>query len=142
MKEQRISDTSKRLMIGTALFFDVLQSFIGLFHFIPIAGNFLAAILAYSISIFAFLTLFVWFTMKGVSFFRGRKAGRRALMWMSEYILILNSLPIPGWTLYTWYTIKLAQEEDKEKMEKKEGGNLRLVKGVGDTSGGKYRKAA
>lgn len=147
MKKERISDSNKYLIVGTAVFYDTLQALFGLFHFIPVVGNGFSIVLGYMISILAFLTFFVWFSVKGVSFFRGKKAARRTLLWVSEYIPVLNSLPIPGWTFFTIYTIKMVQSEDKEENaknseEKEKKSNLRLVKGVRGNMNTGYKKAA
>jgi hypothetical protein len=99
-KTEAIVDNSKRrkeianstlfLMLGVALFYDIVQFVLDL---IPIAGW----ILAEFIALFAFLTFFVWFKLYGRSFTSPKRFSAMAVGSIIEMVPILNGLP--GWTV-------------------------------------------
>ena len=94
--ETQIKDTTAILMIGTALFFDLLQAIIG---WIPIVGN----ILADAMSIFIFLTFFLWFWMNGIKMVTPKRLTSMIGGGLVEMIPYLNLLP--AWTLVVVYLI-------------------------------------
>lgn len=103
-KRNRVGSSSKILMLGTAIFFDVLQ---GLFSLIP----FLGWILGFLISIFAFLTFFVWMKIKGWGLSDNVK--KIFVQWflpIGELIPIVNILPI--WTTRVILQLLFIEMED------------------------------
>jgi len=95
-KENQISDTTTILMIGTALFFDFFQAVVG---WIPAVGNILAAI----ISIFAFMTFFLWFYMNGIRMISPKRLTGMIGGGVIELVPYLNILP--AWTMVVVYLI-------------------------------------
>lgn len=95
-KETQIKDTTAMLMIGTALFFDLLQAIIG---WIPVVGN----ILADALSIFIFLTFLLWFWMNGIKMITPKRLTSMVGGGLVEMIPYLNLLP--AWTLVVVYLI-------------------------------------
>jgi len=83
-------------MIFTALCFDGIQALIG---WIPIAGNILADLM----SIFIFLTFFLWFYMEGIKMITPKRMTSMIGGGLIEMIPYLNLLP--AWTLVVVYLI-------------------------------------
>jgi len=77
-------------MIAVALFYDVFQVLINL---IPILGQILSAL----IGLFAFLTFYLWFKLKGLNFANPKRAAYLGGGFLIELVPILNILP--AWTL-------------------------------------------
>lgn len=105
-KNIKIDNITAVLMIGTAVLIDSIQAFL-LFILIGPFVNWL-------ISIFAWMTFFLWFMLKGVTFTKNPKkiftlAGGSLL----EVIPIVASLPI--WTLTISTTIFMERAENKLK---------------------------
>lgn len=95
-KDKEIKPVTGTFMIIVALLFDGIQAGINL---IPIVGQ----ILSFLISIFAFLTFWVWFKMNGVSFAKPKRAGSMGVGFLVELIPVLNMLP--AWTLAVFLII-------------------------------------
>jgi len=91
-----VKPATAALMIIVALLFDGIQAVINL---IPIVGQ----ILSFLLSIFAFLTFYVWFKMNGISFAKPKRAGKLIGGGLIELIPILNVLP--AWTLAVFLII-------------------------------------
>ncbi|MCX6701867.1 MAG: hypothetical protein NTX96_01570 [Candidatus Zambryskibacteria bacterium] len=91
-----ISDTVAILMIFVALCLDGTQAIIG---WIPIFGN----VLADFISIFIFLTFFLWFKMYGINMMTPKRFGSMIGGFAVEMIPFINILPI--WTGVVVYLI-------------------------------------
>ena len=89
-KEGQINNTTATLMVATALFFDGIQALLALFMIGLILNRF--------VSLFAWLTFFVWFAVKGVKFVSKPKNlvvfGGGTLC---EIIPVISALP--AWTL-------------------------------------------
>ena len=109
MKKEKkaIPDMIAMLMIGTALFFDVIQIIIG---WIPVVGNAIADIF----SLFAFLTFFLWFMMYGIKMISPKRLAAMATGGLLEMIPYLNLLP--AWTGVVVYLI--GTTKIKEMAEK------------------------
>lgn len=95
-KETQIKDYVAILMIGTALFFDVLQALIG---WVPVVGNILAGIL----SIFIFCTFFLWFYMNGIRMITPKRLISMVGGGLVEMVPYLNLLP--AWTMVVIFLI-------------------------------------
>lgn len=88
-KEKGLKHATVILMIGTAVFFDVLQ---WLMAFI---------LMDWAVGFFAYLTFFVWFRMHGISFMKPKRLlvmGGSALI---EMIPVVSALP--AWTAAVTY---------------------------------------
>ena len=85
-----LKDTTIFLMIFTALLFDAMQALIG---WIPFFGDVLSSLL----SIFIFLTFFLWFMMNGIKMVTPKKLGAMVGGGVIEMIPYVNLLP--AWTL-------------------------------------------
>lgn len=81
----QLKDTTATLMIGTALFFDVLM---GLINFIPFLGQILSSM----VGIFAGLTFWLWFRMSGIKF-TFKKSATLGAGFAISLIPVLNMLP-------------------------------------------------
>jgi hypothetical protein len=86
MEKHSITTTTKILMVGTAIFFDVVQLLV---NFIPGIGQVLAVL----VNIFAQMTFWLWFTMKGVKYNSGKRLGAFLGGFLLELIPILDALP-------------------------------------------------
>lgn len=106
-KRQRISNIKWILMVAVAVVIDGLQF---LLNFIPILGWFFVSL----ISVFAWLTFFVWFKFNGISFLEGKRAILKfaSLFGVSiiEIFPLLNDLP--AWTAYTVLMFFIIRGED------------------------------
>lgn len=99
-KRERITKTVEYLMLGTALFFDLLS-------IIPIV-NIVSWILDK-------LTFGMWFLIRGagfVGFFNSKKPASETLMYIAGFIPVLSILPEV--TVRVFRSIKMIQSEDKE----------------------------
>ncbi len=86
MEKHSITTTTKILMVGTAIFFDVLQILVTL---IPGIGP----ILAFFVNIFAQMTFWLWFHIKGVKYNSSKRLGAVVGGFLIELIPFLNVLP-------------------------------------------------
>lgn len=88
MEEERkgkgLGNTTLVLMFSTAIFFDVLQWLLA-FLFMD-----------WLVSIFAFLTFYVWFKMRGLKFATAKRTGTMAGAFIVEIVPFLAMLP--AWT--------------------------------------------
>lgn len=104
-KIDRIPKGTAILMVGVALFFDLLQMFL---NFVLI-GFILNPILVTPI---AFLTFYLWYKMRGVGL---SDSAKRFAVYVAGFLLelipILNTLP--GLTLSTLTMIMIVRAEDK-----------------------------
>src|SRR3989344_4042189 len=130
MEESRIKDTTAFLMIFTALCFDGMQALIG---WIPIFGNILAGLL----SIFIFLTFYLWFKTQGISMMTPKRFGSLTGGGIIEMIPYINLLP--AWTLVVVYLIgttkikELAQKHpDLANTALKVGGKIKSMNKTGE----------
>lgn len=107
MKENKpqISESNKWLMLGTAIFFDVIS----LVSLIPAIGW----ILGFLVWLFAFMTFWLWFMMNGqniISFSNPKKLISTVLG------SIIEATPfgfIPAWTFLILYLTRVEKMVDK-----------------------------
>src|SRR3989344_7047797 len=83
-EKKGLSDTTIALMIVVALFYDALQA---LLTFI---------LMGWLVGIFAGLTFYVWFKMKGLNFVTPKRIGTFSGAFIIEVIPFLSALP--AWT--------------------------------------------
>lgn len=83
-------------MIVTALFFDTIQFGADLINFIPFVGFIFAWVISSGVSIFAWLTFFLWFRLAGTKF-DSKIVATTVGAFFIELIPLLNALP--AWTL-------------------------------------------
>lgn len=95
--EKPISNFSAVLMVAVAVIFDLLQFFLNLLHFIPAIGNAVAFVTTSILTIIAWLTFYIWFKTKGVTFNTSKRMLSLGGGFLIELIPILNALP--AWTL-------------------------------------------
>ena len=114
----RINKISYGLMLGTAIFFDLIQ--FGL-TFIPFIGW----IISFYISFMAFLTFWLWFNLKNVGIFD--KGLKKIILWLVGPLLDASFSFVPGLTIMIILTYKIVRLDDeldrknilsKEKQEK------------------------
>lgn len=101
----RIGGFTAGLMIAVALIYDGAQALIEL-----ITLGFLGWLINPIIDLWAFLTFFTWFTLKGASFIRPSKALTLGGTTMLEFIPFFNDLPI--WTAGVIIMIAQTSAED------------------------------
>lgn len=89
-KDKGLDNITIAFMVSVALFYDVFQALIQL---IPFLGQILSSL----IGVFAFLTFYLWFKMRGLNFATPKRAGLLGGGFLIELIPILNILP--AWTL-------------------------------------------
>jgi hypothetical protein len=110
-----LSNSTVFLMIFTALFFDTLQLLIG---WVPVVGNIFADIL----SVFIFMTFFLWFMMNGISMITPKRLASMLGGGLIEMIPYVDLLPVwTGVVIYLIGTTKLKEVAAK---------NPTLAKGV------------
>lgn len=115
-KEQnKFSNITIFLMIFTALCFDGIQTLVG---WIPVFGNVLAGLL----SIFVFLTFFLWFKIHGITMTTPKRLTAMLGGGVVEIIPFINILP--AWTCVVIYLI--GTTKIRELVEKHPG----LTKGA------------
>jgi len=86
---EKIGDTTLVFMLIIAGFYDLIQFLIS---FIPVLGE----ILSMLISIFAFMTFYVWFKMYGMNFMTPKRAATMGGGFLIELIPVVDMLP--AWT--------------------------------------------
>lgn len=96
MENEKISKITFACMIVTALFFDTIQFGADLMNLIPFIGFILAGVISGGVSIFAWLTFFLWFRLVGTKF-DSKIVATTVGTFFIELIPILNALP--AWTL-------------------------------------------
>lgn len=96
MENEKISKITIGMMVAVALFFDGIQFGADLLNFIPFVGFILAWTITSGVSIFAWLTFFLWFKLKGVKF-DSKVVATTTGAFFIEMIPVLNALP--AWTL-------------------------------------------
>lgn len=95
-EKKQISDTSAFLMIFAAICFDGIQALVG---WIPVFGNILAGLL----SVFVFLTFFLWFRMHGITMITPKRLTAMIGGGVIELIPFINIFP--AWTSVVVYLI-------------------------------------
>ena len=101
--QRTLTKTGSSLMLATAVLFDVVQALINL---IPVVGQ----ILSFFISIFAFMTFWLWFKMYGVSFSKGKNLKNLGFGFLIEMIPVVDILP--AWTFAVFRLIAAKKLED------------------------------
>lgn len=84
-EKKGLNNTTIALMVSVALFFDVLQWLLAFIF------------MGWLVSIFALLTFYTWFKMRGMNFVRPKRAALLGGGFIIELIPIINILP--AWTL-------------------------------------------
>ncbi len=108
----KISKTTIILMIIVALFFDLIQFILSLMV--------IGFVVNWSISVFAWLTFFLWFKIKGVSFANPKRAGSLLGGFLIELIPLVDMLP--AWT--GAIILVILSLRVKQVAEKTPGGNF------------------
>jgi hypothetical protein len=101
-----LSKSTIVLMTITALFFDALQAILTIFGIGLVASPF--------ISVFAGLTFWLWFMMRGISIVTPKRLTALGGGFLAELIPAVDALP--AWTAAVWYTIsttKIAEVAEK-----------------------------
>lgn len=93
-------------MIAVAVFIDAIQAGVNLMDAIPFVGLILSSVVSDGISIFAFLTFFLWFHLAGLKF-DSKIAASTVGAFFIELIPVLNALP--AWTLSVTTTLLFFQ---------------------------------
>jgi len=107
--QERIDYGTAQLMAITALFLDFFQGIVGA---IPVVGQILSPL----ISIFIWLTFFVWLKLRGVTITDNIK--RLAIMAGGSFLEIIPIINIaPIWTITILITVMLVKVEDKNKIK-------------------------
>ena len=94
--DQEISKITMWAMIAVALFFDGIQVGVAWIYLIPFVGFILAWVISTGVSIFAFLTFFLWFHLAGLKF-NSKIAATTVGAFFIELMPGLSALP--AWTL-------------------------------------------
>lgn len=119
VKKRRISSIQAIFMLAVAGVFDLIQFLIS---FIPYVGWIISVFL----SIFVWLTFYMWFKLNGISFLD--KGARLAITFflgaIIEVIPIINILP--GWTLSVVLMLLIIRAEDV--IFNKTGKNIEIQK--------------
>jgi hypothetical protein len=106
---ERIDYSTGQLMAITALFLDFFQGIMGA---IPVAGQILSPL----ISIFIWLTFFVWLKLHEITIIDNIK--RLAIMAGGSFLEIIPIINIaPIWTITILITVMLVKVEDKNKIK-------------------------
>jgi hypothetical protein len=101
--EQRINNVTAGLMIITALAYDAVQAFLD-WILIGLVVNWI-------LDIWAWLTFFIWFKLRGVSFANPKRAISLNGGFIAELIPAVNALPI--WTAAVIIMVITVKTEDK-----------------------------
>lgn len=116
---QRIGNTTAVMMICVALFFDALQ----ILATVAVIG----VVIGPLVSLFAFLTFFTWFKIKGIPFVAGRKrVGVWVLTGLAEFLPLLGA--IPAVTLGIIAVILITKAEDKALSEERQQQLYQLIR--------------
>ena len=110
----RISKIDYYLMLGTAIFFDLIQ--VGL-DLIPFIGWMVSSVIA----LIAFLTFWLWLKIKGVGLFD--KGLRMMVLWVITPILEATLSFVPGLTIMiilTYYIVRADDELDRKNILSRE----------------------
>ena len=113
-KKHKISVITGGLMIGVAIFYDLLQVGVNLLHGIPILGNIAALLGGFLVTIWAWLTFYLWFKLNGVGFLNPKRAFALNGGFLIELIPVVNALP--AWTLAV--SLLIATTRAEELLEK------------------------
>src|SRR3989344_5330043 len=111
----RIRTTDAILMLGTAIFYDCIETVFSLIlHAIPVAGTLLEAGMAFIFSGLFSLTFYIWFKIKDVRFMTWRRIVPQLAALVIELIPILDLLP--SRVLSILIIIFLTRLEDKKHL--------------------------
>lgn len=120
-------------MVAAALFYDLLQvgvNFLqGVNAIIPGLGVFLVYLLGVPLTIWAWLTFYLWFKLHGVSFMQPKRFAIMGISGLADTIMSV----LPAWTVAVLLLIATTRAE--ELLEKVPGGK-KLAK-VAQAAGGK-----
>lgn len=101
--QQRVDSITAILMIIVALLYDAVQAFLD-FILIGLVVNWI-------LDVWAWLTFFIWFKLKGVSFTNPKRAISLNGGFIAELIPAVNALPI--WTAAVIIMVITVKTEDK-----------------------------
>jgi len=121
-------------MLTVALLFDGLQFGTDLLHVLPIIGTVAQSVADILISVWAWLTFYVWFKIRGVSFINPKRFAVLNGGALLEMIPVINTLP--AWTLAVFLLIGITRAE--ELLAKIPGG--RKIAAVAQRAGGGLRR--
>ncbi|HBV01338.1 MAG TPA: hypothetical protein DEF00_03025 [Candidatus Taylorbacteria bacterium] len=124
-------------MLATALLFDSLQFGTDIMHVIPIIGTIAQSVADILISVWAWLTFYLWFKIHGVSFMQPKRFALLNGGALLEMIPIVNSLP--AWTLAVLLLIATTRAEE---LIKKIPGGSKIAAVVQRAGGGVRRQPA
>ncbi len=100
---QRIDNITAIFMIVTALLYDAAQAFLDLIL--------IGLVVNWILDIWAWLTFFIWFKLRGVSFTNPKRAISFNGGFIAELIPAINALPI--WTAVVIILVITVKTEDK-----------------------------
>lgn len=106
---KKISNTSAGLMLSVAALYDAVQALLAFF----VIGLFVNWI----ITIFAFLTFFTWFKIKGVQLANLKKS---AVLGLGSFLELTPANFIPGWTVSVAIIIAITRTEDRLLSKKRQ----------------------
>ena len=95
-------------MIGVAVVYDLAQAGITLLHGIPVIGTAFALFGGFLITIWAWLTFYVWFKMQGVSFLNPKRFGIMAVCGIADAIVSA----LPAWVAAVALVIATTRAEE------------------------------
>lgn len=95
--EPQLSKPTIVFMVVVALVFDLFQLLLDLLHILVGPGTIIAAITTGLLSFVAWLTFYIWFKTKGMSFTSPKRILTMGGGFLIELIPVLNVLP--AWTL-------------------------------------------
>ena len=117
-KKHKISVITGGLMIGVAIFYDLLQVGVNLLHGIPIFGNITALFGGFLITIWAWLTFYLWFKLLGVSFLNPKRFGIMSICGIADTVVSA----LPAWVAAVALIIATTRAEElAEKVLEKTG---------------------
>ncbi len=104
--KEKIDNITATMMISTAILVDGIQAFLTLIFIGPFVN--------WLISIFAWMTFFLWFALKGIKFTNNPK---RVFTFMGGSLLeiIPGIATLPAWTATITITILTIKSEEKVK---------------------------
>lgn len=104
--KKRITPVVSFFLIAVALMFDGLQFLLLFLNVIPVIGTVISFVFSWFITFLATTVFLLWFALLGVSYFKGKRAAKRAFAMaasvITELVPLFNSLPvITAWVVTT-----------------------------------------
>lgn len=130
--KKEISSTTKWLMLGVAIFFDVVS----LLSLIPVAGW----ILGFFVWLFAFMTFWTWFMMYDINII-GFKNPKKLVGTAIGSIIEMTPLGfIPAWTFLMLYLTRV--EKIINQVANQVPGGTQIIKTVGGPTNSNHQQKA